>query len=118
MTESFQVLSAGAADFEIAFFVNPATLTNSGTLTWVQQGNIDYCVDATAMTGGTMSYHQYLSSSNQSGGAVNSVNDYNWDTQIGRNSFTGTSDVLVLAAKSLENSPQLIRGAIIYWDLT
>lgn len=118
MTESFQVLSAGAADFEIAFIVNPTSLTNAGTLTWVQQGNIDYCIDATTLTGGTIAYHQYLSSSNQSGGAVNSVGDYNWDTQIGRNSFTGTSDVLVLAAKSLESNAQAIRGSINYWDLT
>lgn len=118
ITDSFQAFAQGASNFELAVFVNPATLTNAGTLTWVQQGNIDYCVDATTMTGGTMSFHQYLSATNQAGSAVNATNDYNWDTQLGRNSFTSTSDVIVLAAKSLDSNAQNIKGAIVYWDLT
>ena len=117
MPESFQILSEGAADFEIVVIINPTTLTNATSLTWTQQGNIDYCINATALTGGTIRYHQYLSASNQSGGAVNTTGDYNWDTQIGRNSFTSTSDVWVLAAKSLESNAQNIKGSVSYWDL-
>jgi hypothetical protein len=118
MTDAFQLFSSGAADFEIALILNPATLSNGGTLTWVQQGNIDYCVDASVLTGGTITYHAYLSSTNQAGGAVTNTAEYNWDTQLGRNSFTSTSDVFVLAAKSLESNDQLIRGSLSYWDLT
>jgi hypothetical protein len=118
MTDAFQLFSTGAADFEIALILNPTTLSNGGTLTWTQQGNIDYCVDASVMTGGTITYHAYLSSTNQAGGAVTNTAEYNWDTQLGRNSFTSTSDVVVLAAKSLESNDQLIRGSLSYWDLT
>lgn len=118
ITESFQAFAQGASNFEIGVFVNPTTLTNAGSLTWVTQGNIDYCVDATTMTGGTQSFHQYLSATNQAGSAINAANDYNWDTQLARNSFTSTSDVLVLAAKSLDSNAQNIKGAVVYWDLT
>lgn len=116
--DSFQAYSGGAANFEVVMIENPTTLTNAGTLTWNQQGNIDYCLDATTLTGGTIREFLYFSATNQSGGSFINDQQYNWDLQLGRNSFTSTSDVIVLAAKSLDNTAQNIRGTITYWDLT
>lgn len=116
--DSFQAYSGGAANFEVVTIENPTTLTNTGALTWVQQGNIDYCIDATALTGGTIREFVYFSATNQAGGSFVNDNGYNWDLQLGRDSFTSTSDVIVLAAKSLDNTAQNVRGTITYWDLT
>lgn len=116
--DSFQVYTGGSSNFEIVMLKNPTTLTNGSTLTWTTQNNIEYCINATELTGGTIWEHQYLSATNQAGGAFIQDQDYNWDLQLGRNSFTSTSDVYVLAAKSLDNNTQNIRGSITYWDLS
>lgn len=116
--DSFQAYSGGAANFEVVMIENPTTLANGGGLTWTQQGNIDYCLDAATLTGGTIREFVYFSATNQAGGSFLNDNGYNWDLQLGRNSFTSTSDVIVLAAKSLDNTAQNIRGTITYWDLT
>lgn len=116
--DSFQVLTDGSSNFEIVMLKNPTTLTNATTLNWVPQGNVEYCIDATALTGGTLWEHQYLSATNQAGGSFVQDQDYNWDLQMGRNSFTSTSDVYVLAAKSLDNNTKDIKGTLTYWDLS
>ena len=116
--DTYQVFTDGSSNFELVMLKNPTTLTNATTLTWVTKGNIEYCIDATALTGGTIWEHQYLSATNQAGGAFVQDQQYNWDLQLGRNSFTDTSDVYVLAAKSLESNTQNIKGTITYWDLS
>jgi len=118
ISDSFQVYTDGSSNFEIVMLKNPKTLTNATTLTWTPQSNIEYCLDATQLTGGTVWAHQYLSATNQAGGSFVQDQDYNWELQMGRDSFTSTSDVYVLAAKSLDNNTKNIRGTITYWDLS
>lgn len=111
--------STSPADVEIAWIRNPTSLTVGGT-GWVQNGNADVCVDATAVntTGATFESTDYISTSNQTGGGAGGVFDYNFDTQLGR-SITGTSDVLVLVAKTItSNGDTIARSAATFYDLT
>lgn len=117
LPHEYNVFVAAQASFEIAWILNPTTLTNAGTLTWVQQGNIDYCIDATALTGGTIVQAEYFSSTQQSGGSLHKEASYNFDTQLGR-TINDTSDVLVFAAQHLGSNAKNMRGSISYYDLT
>lgn len=113
LPEQFQVFSTATANFEIV-------IVRGGTLnatTWTTQGRIEYNTDATTISGGTQTSHFYLPSTNQAGGVVSSTDGYNWDTQLCRE-LDGTSEIVTLAAKSLESSSKNVRGAITYWDLT
>ena len=117
LPQRYNVYAPSQANFEVAWILNPTTLTNATTLTWTQQNNIDYCIDATTMTGGTILHSEYFSATNQSGGSLNVEQQYNFDTQLGR-TIAGTSDVLVLAAQHLGSNTKDLRGSIEYYDLT
>ena len=112
--------STTPANIELAWVRNPASLTLGGT-GWVQSGNIDTCVDATAVdvTGATFESRDYVSASNQSGGGGTGTFDYNFDTQLGR-TIGGTSDVLVLVARNITSNATdtVSRATASYYDLT
>lgn len=119
---SYRVYSSTSpADIELAWVRNPASLTVPASPGgWVQNGNVDECVDATAVdvTGGTFESTDYIATSNQSGGAAVGEFDYNFDTQLGR-TIDGTSDVLVLVARTItSNGDTVSRTAATYYDLT
>ena len=113
--------STSPADVELAWVRNPTSLTVPASPGgWVQNGNVDECVDATAVdvTGGIFESTDYISTSNQSGGAAVGEFDYNFDTQLGR-TIGGTSDVLVLVARTIiSNGDTIARTAATYYDLT
>jgi hypothetical protein len=117
---TYRIYSATSpADIELAWVRNPTSLT-VGATGWVQNGNVDECVDATAVniTGGIFESTDYIATSNQSGGAATGEFDYNFDTQLGR-SIDGTSDVLVLVARTItSNGDTVSRTAATYYDLT
>lgn len=117
LPHQYNVLATAQGNFELAWILNPSALTNAGTITWTQQGNVDYCIDATAMTGGTIVQSEYFSATQQQGGSLQKDQIYNFDTQLGR-TIGGTSDVLVLAAQHLGSSTKNLRGSISYYDLT
>ena len=102
------------ADYEVALIKNP-TLT-SASYTTGSFTNVDFDVAATALSGGTIIDVVYVSSSNQSGGSLEQVVDYNFDLQLGV-TIGGTSDVYTLAARGLSGTPDMI-GALAFWDLT
>ena len=102
------------ADYEVALIKNP-TLT-SASYTTGSFTNVDFDVAATALSGGTIVDVVYVSSSNQSGGSLEQVVDYNFDLQLGV-TIGGTSDVYTLAARGLSGTPDII-GALAFWDLT
>lgn len=117
LPHQYNVFASSQANFEVAWILNPTTLTNAGTLTWIQQGNVDYCLDATALTGGTIVQAEYFSSTQQSGGSLSVEQGYNFDAQLGR-TIGGTSDILVFAAQHLGSQSKTLRGSISYYDLT
>lgn len=111
--------STSPADVELAWVRNPTSLTVGGS-GWVQNGNVDECVDATAVdvTGGIFESTDYIATSNQSGGSAQGEFDYNFDTQLGR-TIGGTSDVLVLVARTIiSNGDTIARTSATYYDLT
>jgi hypothetical protein len=111
--------STSPSDIELAWIRNPTSLTVGGT-GWVQNGNVDICVDATAVnvTGATIESIDYIATSNQSGGGVGGSIDYNFDTQLGR-TIGGVSDVMVLVAKTItSNSDTISTSAVTFYDLT
>jgi hypothetical protein len=85
--------------------LNP-TLTG-GTWSTHFNGNVDYNVTATAVTGGTDIIGGYISSSGVLD--INSINDFNF--QLGR-SQTGVSDTFVLTMTPIND------GAQVYCDLS
>ena len=102
------------ADYEFALIKN-TTLTGASFTTGTFS-NVDFDVAATALSGGTIVDQGYLSSSNQSGGAFEQTEVYNFDLQLGV-TIGGTSDVYTLAARGLSGTPDII-GALAFWDLT
>lgn len=102
------------ANYEYALIKNP-TLT-AASYTTGSFPHVDFDVAATALSGGTLVDQGYLTSSPQSGGAFEQVEDYNFDLQLGV-TIGGTSDVYTLAARGLSGTPDII-GALAFWDLT
>ena len=85
--------------------LNP-TLTGN---TWVTHynGNVDYNITATAVTGGTDIIGGYISSSGSL--SVSNINDFNF--QLGRTQ-AGVSDIFCVVFIPVNN------GAIVYSDLS
>ena len=113
LPESFHVFSSTQGNFEIV-------VVRGGTInatSWTAQGKIDYNTDATTLTGGTSTSHFYLSTTQQSGGVGFGEDGYNWDTQLTRD-LNGTTEIITLAARCLDNTDKNIRGVISYYDLT
>lgn len=117
LPHEFHVYASSVGNFEVVWLLNPTTLTNATTITWIQKNKIDYCIDATALTGGTIISSEYFSATNQQGGSLSTEMAYNFDTQLGRK-LDGTSDVLVLAAQHLGSNTKNLRGSLSYYDLT
>ena len=99
-------------------------LIKNGTLTGASYNttafpNVDFDTTATAITDGTIVEHGYFDASAQSAAPAMVTADYNFSYQLGRNSFTSTSDVLTLAFTTFTStgSPSAI-GALGFYDLT
>lgn len=93
------------ATVQYRILLNP-TLTGN---TWSTHfnGNVDYNITATAVTGGTDIIGGYISSSGSLD--ISNINDFNF--QLGRTQ-TGVSDVFVVTLTPIED------GAVVYCDLS
>ena len=99
-------------------------LIKNGTLTGASYNtsafpNVDYDVTASAITDGTIIEHGYFDATAQAAAPALISADYNFAYQLGRNSFTSTSDVITLAFSTLTStgSPAAI-GSLGFYDLT
>lgn len=111
-----QALPTVTQNYELVLLKNP-TLTGPSWATSVST-NVDYDETATAVTGGTVVSHDYVSSTSQ--GRSSAVVDagYNWDLQLG-SSIAGVSDIYTLAIRTLDATPTGdVWGAISFFDLT
>lgn len=81
--------------------------------------NVDYDLSATGISGGTIIDHGYFDQTAQASAGTEVEAAYNFAYQLGRNSFTGTSDIITLAFSTLTGggSPAA-RGSLAFFDLT
>ena len=114
------ILPTSQGNYEFALIKNPATLTGG---TWVthtaSSGNVEYNVSSTGMTGGLVVFQGFIASSNQASSQINLGNNdiARFDLQLGRTNATSpTSDVLVLALRSLGGTQGCI-GSLAWFDL-
>lgn len=110
-----QPTSSGQYEY---YMIKNGTLTNSSFNT-TDFPNVDYDTSATAISGGTLIEHGYFDQTAQASAPVGVESDYNFAYQLGRNSFTSTSDTITLAFSTLTSggSPSAL-GSLAFYDLT
>ena len=116
LPQAIQVYPTTTQNYEAVLLKN-ATLTGASYNT-TDFTHVDYDVTATAVTGGTIVLHNYVSSTAQGRSTSISLTGYNFDLQIGA-SLTGVSDVYTLAIRTIDGaSTGDAVGAIDFLDLT
>lgn len=110
-----QPLATGSYEFHL---VKNPTLTGASYDTTTFP-NVDFDTTATGMSGGTIIEHGYFDATAQAAAPAELSQEYNFSYQLGRNSFTATSDVFTLAVSTFTStgSPQAI-GSLAFFDLT
>jgi hypothetical protein len=103
-------------NYEVVVLKN-ATLTGASWAATVSS-NVEFDQTATALTGGVVVDHEYVSATSQNKSAVRVDAGYNWDLQLG-GSLAGVSDIYTLAIRTLDATPSGDAwGAISFYDLT
>jgi hypothetical protein len=110
-----QPTASGQYEF---FLIKNGTLTGASFNTTAFP-NVDYDVTATGISGGTIVDHGYFDQTAQASATVGVEAAYNFAYQLGRNSFTSTSDILTLAFATFTStgSPAAL-GSLAFFDLT
>lgn len=97
---------------------NPASLDGDWTTHTPSSGNVQYNINATSVSGGTVVAEGFLSADNQSVTDLNFNNIARFDLQLGRtNSDTPVSDVYVLTCRVLSGNGNNVVGSIGWYDL-
>jgi hypothetical protein len=116
LVRAAQALPITIQNYEVVLLKNP-TLTGPSWATSVST-NVDYDQTATAVTGGTVVSHEYVTTTSQGQGAAQIDAGYNWDLQLG-SSIAGVSDIYTLAIRTLDATPTGDAwGALSFFDLT
>jgi hypothetical protein len=111
-----QALPTVTQTYEVVLLKN-ATLTGASYVASVSS-NVDYDQTATALTGGIVVAHDYVTSTSQGRSAARVDAGYNWDLQLGA-TIAGVSDVYTLAIRTLDATPTGDAwGSIAFYDLT
>jgi hypothetical protein len=116
LAQAIQVFPTTNQNYEVVLLKN-ATLTGASwdTTTF---NHVDYDVTATAVTGGTIVLHDYVSSTAQGRATSIAPTGYNFDLQLGV-SLAGVSDVFTLAIRVVSGATTGDAiGAIDFLDLT
>ena len=115
--ESISLLGRSAGDYEYGLFRN-STITGGSWVAHTPSGsNVEYNIDATAMTDGTLVHQGFFASSNQSTAAISLGDVARWDLQLGRtNASTPVSDTFTLAVRSLGGTQNVV-GSLAWFDL-
>lgn len=104
-------------DFEWALIRNPATLTGGTWTTSAPKNNVQYNIDATALTGGNIVLEGFFGADNQSAVPATDGEIKNFALQLGRTNASPTvSDVMVLAARSSDRSGT-VKASLGWYDL-
>lgn len=116
LPQAIQVFPTTTQNYEAVLLKNP-TLTGASwdTTTF---NHVDYDVTASAVSGGTIVLHSYVSSSAQGRASSIAPTGYNFDLQLGA-SLAGVSDVFTLAIRTVSGATTGDAvGAIDFLDLT
>jgi hypothetical protein len=98
------------------------SLIKNGTLTSASYGavtsdaNVEYDIAATAITGGTVCYSEFLTSKSGRSPLSGATSSFNFDLQLGA-SLAGTSDVYSLCARTITGTGGGI-ALLSFYDLT
>ena len=116
LAQAMQVFPLTNQNYEAVLLKN-ATLTGASWNT-TTFNHVDYDVTATAVTGGTIVLHNYVSSTAQGRATSIAPTGYNFDLQLGA-SLAGVSDVFTLAIRVVSGATTGDAiGAIDFLDLT
>jgi len=116
LAQAVQVFPLTNQNYEVVLLKN-ATLTGASYNT-TDFTHVDYDVTASAVTGGTIVLHDYVSSTAQGRATSLAPTGYNFDLQLGV-SLAGVSDVFTLAIRTVSGATTGDAiGAIDFLDLT
>jgi hypothetical protein len=115
LPHDYQVLPlSNNINYEIALIKN--TTLVGAAFSASASPNAHFDRSATALSGGLIFHRQYITGSNQAGGAISVESEYNWDLQLGRTQDK-VSDTLTLAIRTLSGTGDAI-GSLAFYDLT
>ena len=116
LPQAIQVYPTTTQNYEAVLLKN-ATLTGASWNT-TTYNHVDYDVTATAVSGGTIVLHSYVSSTAQGRSTSLAPAGYNFDLQLGA-SLAGVSDTMTLAIRTIDGATTGDAvGAIDFLDLT
>jgi hypothetical protein len=115
LPQALRVLPTSADNFEIRLIKN-ANLSGAVYSLVTSDTNVLFDINATAMTGGTITQINYAASSNQGTTPLNEAGVFNWDTQLGV-SISGVSDVYTVGVRTFSGSGNVV-GSLTFFDLT
>ena len=102
-------------NYQVGLFKN-GTLTGASYSAVASDANVEFDIAATAITGGTLVYAEFLTSRSGRSALSGANASFNFDLQLG-SSLAGTSDAYTLAARTLTGTGGGI-GALSFYDLT
>lgn len=109
--------STAGAIYELVLFKN-SSLSSGGALTWLATSspNVQYNIDATTLSGGTIVFSELNSTSNKITGGLDIEALYNWDLQLGRTQDK-TSDIYTVGVRAISGTFDATAN-IQFFDLT
>lgn len=102
-------------NYQVGLFKN-GTLTGASYSAVASDANVEFDIAATAITGGTLVYAEFLTSRSGRSALSGANASFNFDLQLG-SSLAGTSDVYTLAVRTITGTGGGI-GALSFFDLT
>ena len=108
-------LPTTADNYQIALFKN-GTLTSASYGAVSSDANVEFDITASAITGGTLVYSEFLTSKSGRSSLSGAAASFNFDLQLGA-SLAGVSDVYSLCARTVTATGGGI-GLLTFFDLT
>ena len=102
-------------NYQVGLFKN-GTLTGASYSAVSSDANVEFDIAATAITGGTLVYAEFLTSRSGRAALSGANASFNFDLQLG-SSVAGVSDIYTLAVRTITGTGGGI-GALSFFDLT
>ena len=102
-------------NYQVALFKN-GTLTSASYSAVASDANVEFDIAATAITGGTLVYAEFVTSRSGRSALSGANASFNFDLQLG-SSLAGVSDIYTLAVRTITGTGGGI-GALSFYDLT